>query len=97
MSRRLRTYPKRREVAFVLRCLQSHIPVDKPPEMFWRRSERGTPNLRVCATTNRTDWLVDIYSRRYIVAQVGSLDFENFTSVPSLVSYLYRWLRLDRS
>lgn len=89
-------YPRKKDVAVVLRAIQSCLPLDREPVCEWRTSQSGAPNYRVNCSTNRKSWTVDIYAGSYMVVQVMGLLTEVQQSVPSLVAYLCRMLKVQR-
>jgi hypothetical protein len=83
--------PRPKDVKPVLRALVQHIPMDAPLMYGMRESIRHVPNFRIKAQTNEIEWFVDIYKGSfYHVSVKGSKEI--FTTIPTLVTYLWRML-----
>jgi hypothetical protein len=87
-------YPQAKDIALVIHALRARVPMDAEVETEWRESDKSVPNLRVKASTQEVPWQVDIYSGHYYVARVGGYPSEVLNSIPSLVLYVLRILRV---
>lgn len=86
-------FPKVKDIAFVQRTLDL-VPTDAPLSGGWRESEKGVPNFRFLGQTNQIRWTVDVYAGKFYTAQVGDRLMEQCDSLPSVLMYLFRMLRV---
>jgi hypothetical protein len=85
--------PKTRTVVIVTEALRNYIP-STDPIMEWRRSEKGVPHMSYRAETNGLPWGVDIYLGHFYRVRVGTGFGEVKHSIPELMNYLSRKLRV---
>lgn len=89
-------FPKAKTIAITAQTLASLLPKDREPTFSWHESERGHAALRLASKTNGTEWSVDIYSEKYMCVRIGSQSTEICNSIPSLVFYFCRMLKIGR-
>lgn len=87
-------YPRPASILRDIAILRQAVPMDAEPVFEWRTSFNGRPNLRVRAVTNRINWIVDLYCGHYYRVQVEDKLGEVWRSIPALVGYLHRHLRI---
>jgi len=86
-------YPRRQDINLVLNALRL-IPMDYNLELSWRNSHAGNPNLHVKSQTNEIEWSVDIYPNNFFFVRLDLRMTQVCHSVPSLVGYICRMLRV---
>lgn len=87
-------FPKAKTIAITSQTIARILPMDTCPKFSWHESERGHAALRVSSVTNGTEWSVDIYSEKYMCARIQGKFSEVCNSVPSLVIYFCRMLKI---
>lgn len=86
--------PKAKSIAITSTTLIKILPMDMKPNLSWHESQAGNTALRIASITAGTKWTVDIYSTRYMCVRIGNHFTEICTSIPSLVNYFCRMLRI---
>jgi hypothetical protein len=87
-------FPKAKTIAITSLQVAKVLPMDVSPTFSWHESERGHAALRVSSITNTMPWNVDIYSEKYMCVRIAGKFSEVCKSIPSLVIYFYRTLKL---
>jgi len=88
-------FPKAKTIAITSQTIAKVLPMDVKPAFSWHESERGHAALRVSSVTNGIPWDVDIYSEKYMCARIAGKFSEVCTSIPSLVIYFCRMLKIQ--
>lgn len=81
-------YPRPQSLLRDIAIVRSAVPMDGEPEFEWRKSFSGTPNLRMKATTNQINWLVDFYCGHFYRAEIDGTVGETWRDMRSVVGYL---------
>lgn len=88
-------FPKAKTIAITAQTVAKLLPMDLPPKFSWHESERGHSALRIGSTTHGAEWVVDIYSEKYMCVRIEGKFSEVCTSIPSLVLYFCRMLKVQ--
>jgi hypothetical protein len=88
-------FPKAKTIAITSRQIAKILPMDVRPKFSWHESERGHAALRVSSITNGSEWSVDLYSEKYMCVRIAGKFSEICTSIPSLVLYFCRVLKVQ--
>ena len=87
-------FPHSRDIDFVRVILQRNIALDTPLKEGWRYSLKNVPNYRLESRSRRVQWTVDVYAGMHLVITIGDRYTQICKSVPSMVSFLRRMLRV---
>lgn len=80
------------DVAPVMNAVKKYIPMDVPLMYGHGQSLKHVPHFRLKGVTHEIAWTVDIYRGNFYNVQIDGWS-EQFKSIPSLVSFL--WKRLE--
>ncbi len=87
-------YPHPRDCGLVKAVLQNTVPMDSEIQEGWRYSLKNVPNYRLESRSRRVQWTVDIYAGMHLVVTIGDRYTQICKSVPSMVNFLRRMLRV---
>jgi hypothetical protein len=88
-------FPKAKTIAIASQQIARILPMDVRPSFSWHESERGNSALRMGSTTQGTAWTIDLYSEKYMCVRIAGKFSEVCTSIPSLVIYFCRMLKVQ--
>src|SRR5271170_4264200 len=88
-------FPKAKTIAMTSQTIAKILPMDVNPMFSWHESERGHAALRLASVTKGVEWSVDIYSPKYLVCRIAGKFSEVCTSIPSLVIYFCKILKIQ--
>ena len=88
-------FPRPQSLILAHRAICTYVPSEELPVYEWRKSNAGTPNLRISAITNDLPWIVDVYSGHFFRCSVGSQPGSIHKTMLSLVGHLRKALNLD--
>ena len=79
---------KEKDVLYVMQLLEEHVPFDSPPRLIVRVNDQGRQCIRCEGTSNRIEWLIDIYGKHFFYVSIPPRGAVTFDSVRSLILFL---------